>query len=296
MVIAEPRAVTDPTVRSADEVAAALGVDPSVGLSDVEARARLAADGPNELRSKPPTPLWLKVIREFQDPLVYLLLAAIVISLAAWVGEGMSGVPVDAIVIAVIVLANAAIGLIQSARAEDAVAALASMTAPLSSVLRDGRLITVPSRDLVRGDVLNLTEGDSVGADARLVSATGLRLEEASLTGESATTPKSSDALARPVALGDRRNMVHRDTGVVQGVGRAVITSTGMDTEMGAIAELLDRTEAEPSPLQLEIARVSKALGLVVIAIALVVMVAIAAAALSPFTFFWVVPTQQKST
>ncbi|HET8987882.1 MAG TPA: cation-translocating P-type ATPase [Humibacillus sp.] len=277
MVTAERHRVADPTVRSADEVASALGVDPSVGLSAVEARVRLAADGPNELRSKPPTPLWRKVIREFQDPLVYLLLAAIVISLAAWVGEGMSGVPVDAVVIAAIVLANAAIGLIQSARAEDAVAALASMTAPMSSVLRDGHLATVPSRDLVRGDVLNLTEGDSVGADARIVSAVGLRLQEASLTGESETTPKTSDPLAGPVGIGDRSNMVHQGTGVVQGVGRAVITSTGMDTEMGSIAEMLDRTEAEPSPLQVEIARVSKALGLVVIGIAVVVMAAIAA-------------------
>jgi magnesium-transporting ATPase (P-type) len=269
-------AVADPTVRAADEVARALGVDPAVGLSAAEAAARLAADGPNELRSKPPIPLWRKALREFQDPLVYLLLAAIGISIAAWVGEGMTGVPVDAVVIAVIVLANAAIGLVQSARAEDAVAALASMTAPMSSVLRDGRLATVPSRDLVRGDVLNLSEGDSVGADARLVSAAGLRLQEASLTGESETTPKSSDPLAGPVGIGDRRNMVHQGTGVVQGVGRAVVTGTGMDTEMGAIAELLDRTEAQPSPLQLEIARVSKALGLVVIGIALVVMAAIA--------------------
>ncbi|WP_404389553.1 cation-translocating P-type ATPase [Humibacillus xanthopallidus] len=277
MVIAERPDVADPTVRPAADVAAALGVDASVGLSAAEAMARLVADGPNELRSKPPVPLWRKVLGEFKDPLVYLLLAAIVISLAAWVGEGMNGVPVDAIVIALIVLANAVIGLVQEARAADAVAALASMTAPVSSVLRDGRLAVVASRELVRGDVLNLTEGDSVGADARIVSATGLRVQEASLTGESDTTPKSCDVLPGPVAIGDRRNMVHRGTGVVQGVGRAVVTSTGMDTEMGAIAGLLDRTESEPSPLQLEIAKVSKALGLAVIGIALVVMAAIAA-------------------
>ena len=277
MVIAGRPDVADPTVRPAADVAAALGVDASVGLSATEALARLAADGPNELRSKPPVPLWRKVLREFKDPLVYLLLAAIVISLAAWVGEGMNGVPVDAVVIALIVVANAVIGLVQEARAADAVAALASMTAPVSSVLRDGHLTLVASRDLVRGDVLNLTEGDSVGADARIVSATGLRVQEASLTGESDTTPKSCDVLPAPVAIGDRRNMVHRGTGVVQGVGRAVVTSTGMDTEMGAIAGLLDRTESEPSPLQLEIAKVSKALGLAVIGIALVVMAAIAA-------------------
>jgi len=268
--------VPDPTLRPADQVAQALGVDPDVGLSDATADERLAAEGPNELRSRPPVPWWRKVLRQLQDPLVYLLLVAIVISLVAWAGEGAESWPVDAIVIALIVVANAVLGLVQEAKAASAVAALASMTAASSSVLRGGRLRTVPSTALVRGDVLNLSEGDSVGADARLLSATGLRLQEASLTGESGTTPKSADPLAGPSALGDRRNMVYRGTAVVQGVGRAVVTSTGMDTEMGRIAELLDRTEQEPSPLRREIGSVSKTLGLLVIGIAIVVMAAIA--------------------
>jgi magnesium-transporting ATPase (P-type) len=268
--------VEDPTLRSAEAVAEALGVDPEVGLSHADAGARLAADGPNELRGKDPVPLWRRVLRQFQDPLVYLLLVAIVISLAAWMGEGADSLPIDAIVIALIVIANAVLGLVQEAKAESAVAALASMTAATSTVLRDGRLLTIPAHDLVRGDVISLTEGDSVGADARLLSATALRLQEASLTGESDTTPKSPEPLDAPCALGDRRNMVYRGTAVVQGVGRAVVTSTGMDTQMGEIAELLDRTEQEQSPLQREIASVSKTLGLLVIGIAIVVMAAIA--------------------
>ncbi|MDV3220412.1 cation-translocating P-type ATPase [Intrasporangium sp.] len=266
----------DPTLRPAEEVAEALGIDPEAGLSDAEASARLEADGPNELRAKASVPLWRKVLQQFQDPLVYLLLVAIVISLAAWLGEGADSLPIDAIVIALIVLANAVLGLVQESKAESAVAALASMTATTSTVVRGGRLVSLPARDLVRGDVLSLAEGDSVGADARLLTATGLRLQEASLTGESETTPKSPEPLRAPASLGDRRNMVYRGTAVVQGVGRAVVTETGMDTEMGSIAELLDQTEQEPSPLQREIATVSKTLGLLVIGIAVVVMVAIA--------------------
>ena len=268
--------IEDPTLLPADGIAAQLAVDPEAGLSDAEARARLEADGPNELRAKPSAPLWRKVLSQFQDPLIYLLLAAIVISLAAWVAEGATSLPIDAIVIALIVIANAILGLVQEAKAESAVAALSSMTAAASTVVREGRLVTIPARDLVRGDVLSLSEGDSVGADARLLSASALRLQESSLTGESTSTSKSPERLDAPASLGDRRNMVYRGTAVVQGVGRAVVTSTGMETEMGKIADLLDRTEQEPSPLQREIAAVSKMLGLLVIGIAIVVMAAIA--------------------
>ncbi len=132
--------IEDPTLLPADGIAAQLAVDPEAGLSDAEARARLEADGPNELRAKPSAPLWRKVLSQFQDPLIYLLLAAIVISLAAWVAEGATSLPIDAIVIALIVIANAILGLVQEAKAESAVAALASMTAAASTVVREGRL------------------------------------------------------------------------------------------------------------------------------------------------------------
>ena len=251
----------DPSLRAAADVATEVGVNATIGLSTAEAAARLVRDGPNELRAKPPVPVWRRILAQFQDPLVYLLLVAIVISLVAWIAEGAQGAPVDVIVIAIIVIANAALGFAQERSAENAVAALAVMTAANSTVLRDGILTTVPSSGLVRGDILVLSEGDSVGADARLLTATGLKVQEASLTGESEATVKDPTTLGAQASIGDRFNMVFKGTAVVSGVGRAVVTGTGMSTEMGAIAEMLDRTESVDSPLQKEIASVSKALG-----------------------------------
>ncbi len=164
----------DPSLRDAEDVAIEVGVDPTVGLSAAEAAARLARDGPNELRAKPLVPVWRRILAQFQDPLVYLLLVAIVISLVAWLAEGAHGAPVDVIVIAIIVIANAVLGFVQESSAENAVAALAVMTAATSTVLRDGVLATVPSFELVRGDILVLSEGDAVGADARLLTAAGI--------------------------------------------------------------------------------------------------------------------------
>ncbi|WP_298324748.1 cation-translocating P-type ATPase [Haloactinopolyspora sp.] len=266
----------DPSLREATEVARELGVDPATGLGSTEAARRLAAEGPNELRSRPPVPVWRRILGQFQDPLVYLLVVAVAISSVAWLAEGAAGLPVDAIVISAVLIVNAVLGFVQESRAEDAVAALRSMTVATSTVLRDGELATVPSPDLVRGDVLVLSEGDAVGADARLVEATSLRLGEAALTGESEAVTKNPAVLSAPAALGDRHNMVFKGTAVVQGVGRAIVTSTGMNTEMGAIAELLEATEEDPTPLQREITGVSKLLGVTVIVIAVVVMATIA--------------------
>ncbi|MGO1510165.1 MAG: cation-translocating P-type ATPase [Actinomycetaceae bacterium] len=263
-----------PWTRDAADVATELGVDPAAGLSAAEAARRLAVDGPNELRGTPPVPWWRKLLAQFQDPLIYLLLVAIAISLAAWVADGASGIPVDAVVIALIIVLNAVLGYSQEARAEGAVAALAEMTAATSTVLRDGTLVTIHSDELVRGDVLALSEGDAVGADARLLTATALRVQEASLTGESAAAEKSAAVVGADAPLGDRASMVFRGTAVAQGVGRAVVTGTGMGTEMGAIAHMLDATEADPSPLTVEISRVSKMLGILVVVIAVVVMAA----------------------
>jgi Ca2+-transporting ATPase len=259
----------------ADIVAERMGVDPATGLSDEEAARRLDADGPNELRGKPPVPTWRKVLTQFQDPLIYLLLTAIAVSLVAWVIEGAHGVPIDGIVIAAIVILNAVLGYSQEAKAESAVAALGTMTAAASTVFRSGELKTVSSAQLVRGDVLVLGEGDAVGADARLVTASGLRIQEASLTGESEAVTKNHATLTEPASLGDRLNMVYKGTSVAQGVGRAVITGIGMATEVGAIADMLDATVEEPTPMQNEVNRIGKMLGIIVVIIALVVMITI---------------------
>lgn len=149
----------DPSVLDCREVTRELDVDPELGLSGDEAARRLEVFGPNELRGTPPEPAWRRLLRQLQDPLVYLLLVAIVIAVLAWLVEGGSGLPVDAIVIAVIVGLNAVIGYVQENKAADAVAALRDMTAATSTVLRDGRLATVPAAQLVVGDVLVLGEG-----------------------------------------------------------------------------------------------------------------------------------------
>jgi len=262
----------DPSIKNADEVAGALGADIENGLTSEEASRRLLADGPNELRATPPHPAWRRILLHFHDPLVYLLLAAIAIALVAWAVEGLVGWPVDAIVIAIIVVLNAALGYVQEAKADAAVAALAKMTAATSAVLRNSQVLRVPSAELVRGDLLVLGEGDAVGADARLIQATSLRVQEASLTGESEAVLKDAATLQEPAALGDRLDMVFKGTAVAQGTGRAVVTATGMDTEMGSIAEMLEATVEEPTPLEKEIGRIGRMLGIAVVIIAVVVV------------------------
>ena len=274
-----PGAVTaapdQPWSADAPAIVAALGTDPERGLTSAEADARLATTGPNRLRSAPPVPAWKKLLAEFVDPLVFLLLAAVVIALVTWVIDGTEGVPFEAIVILVILVANAVLGYVQAARAEEAVAALQRMAAAASTVVRDGAERRVPATDVVPGDVLVLGEGDAVSADGRLLSAASLTVAEASLTGESEPVLKDVAALPSEVALGDRVNMVFSGTAVTRGRGRAVVTGTGMSTEMGRIAGLLGETKQEATPLQREIALVGKTLGIAVVAIAVVVMAAI---------------------
>ena len=262
----------DPSTRSAESIASALGLETARGLDSQEAARRLARDGPNELHAAQPVPRWRKLLSQFQDPLIYLLLAAIAIALVAWLIEGRVGWPVDAAVIAIIVVLNGVLGHLQEARAENAVAALAKFTTATSSVLRDGQLHRVPSAALVRGDLLVLGEGDAVGADARLVQAASLRVLEASLTGESEAVLKDTATLPAPAALGDRLCMVFKGTAIAQGTGRAIVTATGMGTEVGAIASMLDAAPEAPTPLEKEVRRIGRTLGIAVVVIAVVVV------------------------
>jgi potassium/sodium efflux P-type ATPase len=194
---------------------------------------------------------------------------------AAWIADGADGIPYEAIVIAVIVVLNGALGFVQEARAEHAVAALQRLAAATAGVVRDGRLHRIPAADVVPGDVLVLEEGDAVSADARLADAASLVVAEAPLTGESAPVEKAAGTLEGPVALGDRVNMVFDGTAVTRGRGLAVVTATGMATEMGTIARLLGTTEEQRTPLQREVSRIGRMLGGAVIAIAVVVVAAI---------------------
>ena len=273
--------LADPSLTDAAAVASALNVDPNVGLSAAEAKRRLEEFGPNQLAGAPPVPKWKKFLQQFQDPLVYLLLVATGISLVAWFiershGEGGEALPFDAIVIVLILILNAVLGYIQEAKAEQAVDALSKMAAPQTSVLRDGKIVRINTADVVPGDVLVLAEGDSVSADGRLFAAASLRIAEASLTGESVPVGKKPDTLAAAKALGDRANMIFNGTSVTQGTGRAIVTGTGMNTQVGKIADMLAKTEDDDSPLQKEMDRVAKILGIAVCIIAVLVLVALA--------------------
>jgi Ca2+-transporting ATPase len=265
----------DPWQQDVGAVAGGLGTDPSTGLTSTEASARLGRVGPNRLDPEPPVPAWRKLLAQFVDPLVFLLLAAVAISLVTWAIDGADGVPFEAVVIGAILVANAVLGYVQEARAEQAVAALQRMAAATSAVVRDGLEVRIAAAEVVPGDVLLLAEGDAVSADGRLVEAASLTVAEAALTGESEPVLKDSGTLPGLVSVGDRVNMVFSGTAVTRGRGRAIVTGTGMATEIGRIAGLLGSTVEEPTPLQKEIARVGRTLGIAVLLIATVVVAAI---------------------
>ena len=243
-------------------VAGRLGTDPVGGLAAVEAARRLAAEGPNALDEAPPEPLWRKALGQCREPVTWILLVAA--GIAAALGDWA-----DTAAILAIVLVNAAIGFFQEERAERALAALARLARPLAKAVRDGAAHAVPARSLVPGDRIELAAGDQVPADARLVEAFGLRVQEAALTGESGPVDKGPGGpLAAGAPLGDRRTMVHAGTVVAAGRGAAVVVATGMRTELGRIAGLLERSPAETTPLQRRLAE----LGRVLIAICLAVV------------------------
>jgi P-type Ca2+ transporter type 2C len=260
---------------AAAEVAARLETDPGHGLTAAEASARLGRHGANELQSAEAVPAWRRLLAQFNSPLIYLLLAAVLVSLVAWAADGAEGVPFDAVVILVIVVLNGVLGYVQEARAEEAVAALQRMSAPTATVRRDGREQRIPASGVVPGDVLLLAEGDAVGADGRLVEAASLMISEAALTGESEPVLKAVDPQPEAAALGERINMVFKGTSVVRGRGVAVVTATGMATEMGKVARLLGRTEQPKTPLQREVELIGRSLTIAVIVIALIVIGAI---------------------
>lgn len=271
-----PEAVLNLVATPSDEVVKRFETDPARGLSGIEVGTRQEKYGPNKLIAKAPVPAWRRFLRQFQSPLIYLLIGATIVSILAWqlqpAGPGKEPVPVDAIVIAVIVIFNAILGYVQENKAADAVAALQSMTQARSTVLRDGRQTQVNTAELVPGDILLLAEGDEVGADARLFSASSLLVAESSLTGESVPVEKENTVLQGVVALGDRVNMVHKGTAVTQGVGQAVVVATGMQTEIGSIATMLAQTKDDQTPLSKELDGLGRMLGVGVIGIALIVM------------------------
>lgn len=225
------------------------------GLSQQEAQKRLAEFGPNELVKKEKISPWAIFLEQFKNFLIIVLLAAALLS--AVVGEA-----VDAILIGTIVILAGVLGFFQEYRAEQALEALKKMAAPTASVIRDGKETEIASRELVPGDIILLRTGDQIPADARLIEAVNLKTEEAPLTGESVPIEKMSDPLAGGISVGDRKNMVFTGTTAVYGRGKAMVTATGMATEFGKIAGMLQEVKAERTPLQVNLDRLGKWLGI----------------------------------
>ncbi|HEU0120579.1 MAG TPA: cation-translocating P-type ATPase [Bryobacteraceae bacterium] len=255
----------------ADEAIAVLATNATAGLGAEEVARRRKEYGWNELRAARRVPLWRRIAAQFADALVVLLVAAAVVSAAVWYVERESSAPFEALAILTIVILNSMLSLYQEGRAEEALAALRAMSAPEVTLTRDGKLIRVPSREVVPGDVMLVAEGDAVAADARLIETAGLHTLEAALTGESLPVEKSTEPVRTEARLGDRHSMLFSGTAVSTGHGRAVVTATGMRTELGKIAGMLEETETQLTPLQKDLDRTGKQLGLVVLAIAAVV-------------------------
>jgi Ca2+-transporting ATPase len=269
------RAAPAPYLQPEGDVLAALETDARAGLSARQARARLERHGRNELAAEKPVPAWRKFLAQFTDVLVILLLIAALISAILWLYERDTALPYEAMAIFAIVLLNALMGYFQQARAEQALSALRQMSAAHANVIRDGERQSIAAADLVPGDIILLEEGDTIPADGRLIQSTALHTAEAALTGESVPVAKNVTPLAREVGLGDRRNMVFSGTAVTYGRGRAVVTATGMQTEMGRIADMLKAAPDEATPLQKELDRVGKLLGAIVVVIAVVMIATI---------------------
>lgn len=261
-----------------DQVIKQLGTT-EIGLTSVEADARLVRDGKNKLKEPEKEPLWKKFIESLADPMIIMLIVAAAVQAVVTVLEAHGSFKIsdfaDVLVILVVVIINTVMSLVQESKAESAMDALMEMTAATSKVMRDGVQVVVKSEDLVVGDVVILEAGDAVPADCRIIEGHSLKAEESALTGESVPVSKIIDVLmcheTAEVPLGDRKNMLYSGSTVVYGRGRAVITATGMNTEMGKIADALSEAEKEQTPLQKKMAELSKFLTKLVLVICVIV-------------------------
>lgn len=239
------------------------------GLTSEQARRRSAETGKNKLAEGKKTPLILRFLSQFADPMIIILIAAAVISAITSVLQ--KEFPSDVIIIMFVVIVNAILGVYQESKAEKAIEALQKMAAATTKVLRDGKVCEIPSEDLTVGDVVLLEAGDAVPADGRIFESASLKIEESALTGESVPVNKFIKAIGlegqKDVPLGDRRNMMYMGSTVVYGRGKAIITSIGMDTEMGKIAGALSSAKDEQTPLQKKLGQLSKILSFIVLGI-----------------------------
>ena len=245
------------------------------GLGVGQAEELLAQNGPNKLKEAEKTPLWIRFFQQMADPMVIMLIVAAVISAVTGVIQGEADFA-DVIIIMFVVILNSVLGVVQEAKSEEALAALQEMAAARSKVIRDGRQVEVPSHDLVVGDIVILEAGDAVPADCRILESASMKVEEAALTGESVPVTKHADVItleegADDIPLGDRKNMCYMGSTVVFGRGRAVVVATGMQTEMGKIADAIAQASDEQTPLQVKLNELSRILTILVVVISAVV-------------------------
>ncbi|MCW6680424.1 cation-translocating P-type ATPase [Aerococcaceae bacterium NML130460] len=255
---------------TAETLVQQLNSNVATGLTQQEAAQRLAQYGRNELEAEEKSTLLQKFLEQFKDFMIIVLLVAAIVSVIA---EGMHGLT-DAIIILLVVILNAIMGVFQEAKAEEAIDALREMASPEARVRREGNVATVKSHDLVPGDIVLLEAGDVVPADMRLIEANSLKVEEAALTGESVPVEKSVEVVTgEEVGIGDRHSMVFSSTNVTYGRGVAIVTGTGMETEVGHIASMLSSTEKQKTPLQRDQDRLGKVLTYMILAIAVLTFV-----------------------
>ena len=264
-----------PYLETAEAVLSRIGSTEN-GLSSAEAARRLEANGPNKLVEAKKRSNILRFFDQMKDPMIIILLVAAALSLITSLYEHEN--PADVFIILFVVVLNSVLGVVQESKAEEAIEALKKMTAAKSKVLRDGEIMTVQSDELVTGDVIILEAGDSIPADGRLIETASMKVEEAALTGESVPVDKQSEAIgieagAKDIPLADRKNMIYMGSTVVYGRGRAVLTGTGMSTEMGKIADAISQAEEELTPLQIKLAQLSRILTKMVIGICIFIFV-----------------------
>lgn len=243
--------------KSLPETLTLLETDPRRGLTAAQAQRRLQKYGPNRLAEAPPRSLLLRLLDQLRDPMILVLLAAAGLSLLSSGGEDW----LDSVIILLIVVVNAAISISQENSAQRALSALRELSAPLARVVRDGKEARIPSAELVPGDLIRLEAGDLAPADARLLECAGLKADESAMTGESVPVDKEAEAsLPADTPLGDRKNMVIGSTVITAGRATAVVTATGMDSEVGKVAGLLLSQEEAETPLQQRMGEISKTL------------------------------------
>ena len=256
-----------------EDVLSELKTGTTTGLSDTDAAARQDQYGKNQLTGKEKKGFIARFIDQLKDVMVMILIFAAIISIVTNIIQGGHDW-IEPIVIMIIVVANALLGVIQEGRAEAALEALKSMAAPTAKVLRDGAVISIAATELVPGDIITLEAGDYIPADARLITVASLKSEESSLTGESVPVEKAlSNELEDITGIGDRVNMVYSGCSISYGRGTAVVTETGMNTEMGKIATMLEQEEDSITPLQMKLAKLGKTLGFLALGICAIMFV-----------------------